>query len=57
MAPALAIFACTGLALAFSSTRGIGILGVGILMLLFPAATTLALALAGLTAYVFHRYQ
>jgi hypothetical protein len=55
MAIALAIFICTALALSFTSTRGIGILGAGILMLLFPAVTTVAIALAGVAAYLFHR--
>jgi hypothetical protein len=57
MVTALAIFTCTALALSFASTRGIGILGTGVLMLLFPAVTTLAIALAGLAAFLFHRYK
>ena len=57
MATTLAIFTCTALALSFSSTRGIGILGAGILILLFPVVTTLALVLAGLAAFLFHRYK
>lgn len=57
MATALAIFVTTALALSFASTRGIGILGTGILILLFPVVTTLALVLAGLVAYFIHRHK
>lgn len=57
MAATLAIFTCTALALSFASTRGIGILGAGILILLFPVVTTVALVLAGLVAFLFHRYK
>lgn len=57
MAATLAILTCTVLALSFSSTRGIGILGTGVLILLFPVVTTVALVLAGLVAYLFHRYK
>jgi hypothetical protein len=57
METALAIFTCTALALSFASTRGIGILGTGVLMLLFPAVTTVAIVLAGIAAFLFHRYK
>jgi hypothetical protein len=57
MVTALAIFTCTALALSFASTRGVGILGTGVLMLLFPAVTTVAIVLAGIAAFLFHRYK
>ena len=57
MAATLAIFTCTALALSFASTRGIGILGAGISMLLFPVVTTVAIVLAGFAAFLFHRYK
>jgi hypothetical protein len=56
MATTLAILTCTALALSFSSTRGIGILGTGILILLFPAVTLLAIALSAL-AYFIYRHM
>jgi hypothetical protein len=56
MATALAIFICTALALSFSATRGIGILGTGILMLLFPVPTTLAIIIGCIASYLFHRH-
>jgi hypothetical protein len=56
MAAIFALTICTALALTFSSTRGIGILGLGILILLFPVITT-AIVLIGAVAYfVYHRY-
>jgi hypothetical protein len=57
METALAIFTCTALALAFASTRGIGILGTGILILMFPVVTIVAIVLAGIAAFLFHRYK
>lgn len=57
MAATLAIFTCTALALSFASTRGIGILGTGILILLFPVVTIAAIVLTGIAAYLFHRYK
>jgi hypothetical protein len=56
MATILALVVCTALALAFSSTRAIGILGTGILILMFPVATTLAMASAGI-AYLIHQHS
>jgi len=57
MATTLAIFICTALALSFSSTRGIGILGTGILILLFPVPTVLAVIFGCIAAYLFHRHK
>lgn len=57
METALAIFICTALALSFASTRGIGILGTGILILLFPVPTFLAIIFGCIAAYFFHRYK
>lgn len=57
MATALAIFICTALALSFASTRAIGILGTGILILLFPVVAIAAIVLAGIAVYFFHRYK
>jgi len=51
----LAIFTCTALALSFSSTRGIGILGTGILILLFPVPTILAIICGCIAAYLFRK--
>lgn len=56
MSATLAILTCTVLALSFSSTRGIGILGTGILILLFPVVTTLAIVFAGI-AYLIYRHK
>jgi hypothetical protein len=56
MAVALAILVCTVLALSFASTRGIGILGTGILILLYPVVTTMAIAVTGL-AYFIYRHK
>lgn len=53
MATILALVVCTALALMFSSTRGIGILGTGVLILMFPAVTTLALVLAGIAFFIY----
>jgi hypothetical protein len=53
MAATLAILTCTVLALSFSSTRGIGILGTGILILLFPVVTTVAIVLAGIAYFIY----
>jgi hypothetical protein len=57
MATTLAIFTCTALALSFASTRGIGILGTGILILLFPVVTTVAIIFGCIAAFLFHRYK
>ena len=58
MAVTLALLTCTALALSFASTRGIGILGTGILILLLhPAIRLVALFLAGLAAYAFHHHH
>jgi hypothetical protein len=57
MATALAVFTCTALALSFASTRGIGILGAGILILLFPVVTTVAIIFGCIAAFLFHRYK
>lgn len=54
MVATLAILTCTVLALSFTSTRGIGILGTGILILLFPVVTTLAIALSCLAYFIYH---
>jgi len=55
-ASVLALVVCTVLALSFASTRGIGILGMGILILLFPVIT-IAIAICGAIAFfVYQRY-
>jgi hypothetical protein len=56
MATILALVVCTTLALSVASTRGIGMLGTGILILLFPVVTMLAIVLAGI-AYFIYRNQ
>jgi hypothetical protein len=55
MAAVIALIVCTVLAMMFSSTRGIGILGTGILILLFPVITT-AIVLMGGVAFFVYRY-
>jgi hypothetical protein len=55
MAAVIALIVCTVLAMMFSSTRGIGILGTGILILLFPVITT-AIVLLGGVAFFVYRY-
>jgi hypothetical protein len=55
MTSVFALVVCTVLALSFSTTRGIGILGMGILILLFPVITT-AIALMGALAYVVYHH-
>jgi hypothetical protein len=54
METGLAIFICTALALAFASTRGIGILGTGILILMFPVVTIVAIAFTGIAYFIYH---
>jgi hypothetical protein len=57
MAATFAILTCTVLALSFSSTRGIGILGTGVLILLFPVVATVAFIVGCIAAYFIHRYK
>ena len=52
----LALIVCTVLALSFASTRGIGILGMGILILLFPVITIAIALLLGGVYFIFHHY-
>ena len=47
---------CTVLALCFASTRGIGILGLGILILLFPVITIAIALLGGIAFILYHHY-
>jgi hypothetical protein len=54
MAAILALVVCTTLALFFSTTRGIGILGTGVLILLFPVVTIATVAFA-CVAYFIHK--
>jgi hypothetical protein len=54
MAAVLALVVCTALAMSFSSTRGIGILGTGVLIVLFPVITLTAMALFAV-AYFIHK--
>jgi len=56
MTSLLALIVCTVLALSFASTRGIGILGMGILILLFPVITTAIALLGGIAFFVYQRY-
>ena len=57
MTSVLALIVCTAFALCFSATRGIGILGLGILILLFPVIT-LAIAICGAIAFfVYHHLK
>jgi len=56
MTSLLALIVCTALALSFASTRGIGILGMGILILLFPVITIAIALLGGIAFFVFQRY-
>lgn len=55
MSAILALIVCTVLSLSFASTRGIGILGLGIAIVLFPVITT-AIVLMGGVAYFVYRY-
>ena len=52
----LALIVCTVLALSFASTRGIGILGMGILILLFPVITIAIALILGIAYFVYQRY-
>jgi hypothetical protein len=54
MTSLLALIVCTVLALSFASTRGIGILGMGILILLFPIITTAIALILGAAFFVYH---
>lgn len=56
MTSLLALIVCTVLALSFSSTRGIGILGMGILILLFPVITIAIALLFAIAFFVYQRY-
>jgi len=52
----LALVICTLLALSFSSTRGMGIVGVALCILVAPVITTVAVLIGGTVAlFVFHR--
>lgn len=55
MTTILALVVCTALALSFSSTRGIGILGTAVLILMFPVVTTLAIVLAGIAYFIYRQ--
>ena len=55
MASVLALIVCTVLALSFASTRGIGILGTGILILLFPVVTTAIVLVLGIAFFIYQR--
>jgi hypothetical protein len=56
MTGVLALIVCTVLALSFASTRGIGILGLGIMILLFPVITIAIALILGVAYFVFHNY-
>ena len=56
MTSLLALIVCTVLALCFASTRGIGILGMGILILLFPIITIAIALLGGIAFFMYHHY-
>ncbi len=56
MAVILALIVCTALALSLTSTRAIGILGTGILIILFPAVSTATIVIGGVVAYLIHRH-
>jgi hypothetical protein len=51
----LALSVCTALAMAFSSTRSIGILGTGALLLLAPVPTVLAIIFGCIAAYFIYQ--
>ncbi len=56
MATTLALIVCTALALAFSSTRAIGILGTGILILLISPVVTIAIVtICGVAFLIYKR--
>jgi len=56
MTSLLALIVCTVLALSFASTRGIGILGMGILILLFPVITIAIALILGIAFFAYHHY-
>lgn len=56
MATTLALVVCTALALSFVNTRSLGIIGTGLLILLFPIITTVLALLLGAAFFVYHRY-
>lgn len=57
MAVTLALIVCTLLSLSFASTRAIGILGTGVLILLFPRITTATIVLGCGVAYLIYRHK
>lgn len=57
MATTLALIVCTSLALSFASTRALGILGTGILILLFPVITIATIVLGCAVAYFIHCHK
>ncbi|MEW6119224.1 MAG: hypothetical protein AB1593_03950 [Pseudomonadota bacterium] len=50
----LALVVTTAICLAFSSTRGFGVLGVFLLFNLYPVLSTLLLAIGGVAFAIYH---
>jgi len=53
----LALVVCTALCLSFSTTRGLGILGTGVLILLFPVVTTAIVLMGGVAFFIYQRHK